>query len=96
MSVPDLIIRGRNVVLPDGIGPGAIHISDGRITSLRPFDEVTTECLLIDADKDSVVMPGLIDTHVHINSPGRTDWEGFQTATLPSPLAELRRWSTCR
>ena len=39
------------------------------------------DCELIDVDDESVVMPGLVDTHVHINSPGRTEWEGFQTAT---------------
>ena len=39
------------------------------------------DCELIEADEDSLVMPGLVDTHVHINEPGRTDWEGFATAT---------------
>jgi allantoinase len=81
MSVPDLIIRGRKVVSADAIGPRSIHISDGRITSVRPFTDVTSQCEVIEANEPSVVMPGLVDTHVHINSPGRTDWEGFQTAT---------------
>src|SRR5262245_17585145 len=82
MSVSNLIIRGRNVVLPEGTGPYSIHISDGRITAVRAFDELETNCQLVTADDDSIVMPGLVDTHVHINSPGRTDWEGFTTATL--------------
>ncbi len=77
----DLVIRGRNVVLPDSIGARSIHVRDGVIDSVRDYDEVGGDCELIDADEDSVVMPGLVDTHVHVNSPGRTEWEGFQSAT---------------
>ena len=76
----DLIIRGRNVVLPDGIGSRSIHVRDGVIDAVRDYDEVAADCELIDAG-DAVVMPGLVDTHVHINSPGRTEWEGFESAT---------------
>lgn len=76
----DLIIRGRNVVLPDAIGPRSIHVRDGVIEAVREYDEVAADCELIDAG-DAVVMPGLVDTHVHINSPGRTEWEGFESAT---------------
>ena len=75
----DLIIRGRNVVLPDGIGAHSIHVRDGVIEAVRGYDNVAGG-ELIDAG-DAVVMPGLVDTHVHINSPGRTDWEGFESAT---------------
>jgi allantoinase len=77
----DLVIRGRNVVLPDSIGARSIHVRDGVIDSVRDYDEIGGDCELIDAGEDSVVMPGLVDTHVHVNSPGRTDWEGFQSAT---------------
>jgi allantoinase len=81
MAVPDLIIRGDTVVLPDTIGPRSIHIGNGRIDSVRPYDEIIDNCEVIDAGSESVVMAGLVDTHVHVNSPGRTEWEGFQTAT---------------
>lgn len=76
----NLIIRGRNVVLPDAIGARAIHVREGVIDSVRDYDEIGGDCELIEAG-DAVVMPGLVDTHVHINSPGRTEWEGFETAT---------------
>ena len=76
----DLIIRGQNVVLPDAIGPRSIHVRDGVIDAVRDYDEVAADCELIDAG-DAVVMPGLVDTHVHVNSPGRTEWEGFESAT---------------
>jgi allantoinase len=82
MPVPDLIIRGRSVVLPDTTGPRAIYIQDGRIISLAHYHELVTGCELVDVDHDSIIMPGLVDTHVHINSPGRTEWEGFHNATL--------------
>ncbi len=81
MPVPDLIIRGPRVVLPDAISPRSIYIYEGRIVSIGDYDDVATGCEVIDVREESVVMPGLVDTHVHINSPGRTEWEGFRTAT---------------
>src|ERR1044071_2792586 len=80
MAVPDLIIRGRRVVLPEAIAPRSVHISGERIVFVGDYDDVVAGCEIVDAG-DSVVMPGLVDTHVHINSPGRTEWEGFRSAT---------------
>ncbi|HEV8426819.1 MAG TPA: allantoinase AllB [Pyrinomonadaceae bacterium] len=82
MEAVDLIIRGRRVVLPDAIAPRSVHIREERIVLVGDYDDVVESCELIEAGNDSVVMPGLVDTHVHINAPGRTDWEGFRTATL--------------
>ena len=48
---------------------------------MTEYHQIASDCEVIDADENSVVMPGLVDTHVHVNSPGRTEWEGFQTAT---------------
>src|SRR5215218_7236901 len=78
-QTPALVVRGRRVVTPDGMVPASIHIEAGTITAVRAWDEVG-RASIIDAG-DAVVMPGLVDTHVHINEPGRTDWEGFETAT---------------
>ncbi len=77
---PDLVIRGRRVVTPDAIGPAAMYIRDGVIAAVGGYDDVPAGAQLFDAG-DHVVMPGLVDTHVHINEPGRTHWEGFETAT---------------
>jgi allantoinase len=82
MPVADLIIRGHQVVLPHAIGPRSIHIREGRIVAVGDYSEPLAECEVIDLDDNLVVMPGLVDTHVHINSPGRTEWEGFPNATL--------------
>jgi allantoinase len=81
MASPDLVIRGQRIVTEDAIGPAAIHIREGRITAIGPADEIPAGCEVIEASDDSVVMPGLVDTHVHINEPGRKGWEGFETAT---------------
>jgi allantoinase len=81
MSSVELIIRGLKVVAPDGIAPASVHISNGVITAIAAYDEIPPGCEVIDAGENSVVMPGLVDTHVHVNEPGRTEWEGFATAT---------------
>lgn len=73
------VVRGHRVVTPDGIRPASIHIDNGRITDVRAFDDAGAgECIEAGA---AVIGPGLVDTHVHINQPGREDWEGFLSAT---------------
>ena len=81
MAVTSLIIRGQQVVLPSGIAPAALHISGETITAVTDYDTVPAGCELIQADDESIVMAGLVDSHVHVNEPGRTEWEGFATAT---------------
>ncbi len=81
MAAPDLIIRGQRVVLPDAIAPRSVHIREERIVFVGDYEDVVDDCEVIDADDDSLLMPGLVDTHVHINAPGRSEWEGFQSAT---------------
>ena len=81
MAAPDLIIRGQRVVVPDAIAPRSVHIREERIVFVGEYAEVMGDCEVIEAADDAVVMPGLVDTHVHINAPGRTEWEGFRSAT---------------
>jgi allantoinase len=76
MAGADWVLRGRRVVLAEGIRPAAICVRDGVIQEVREHDGAFDE----DAG-DLVIMPGLVDSHVHINEPGRTEWEGFATAT---------------
>jgi len=75
-----IAIRGNRVFTPEGERPAAIHIHDGLVTKISSFDDIPSGFTIYDAG-ESVVMPGLVDTHVHINEPGRTEWEGFHTAT---------------
>lgn len=76
----NLVIRSKRVVARDAVKPCSIHIEDGRISAVGGWDELPRDWPLVDAGQ-SVIMPGLVDTHVHINEPGRTDWEGFASAT---------------
>lgn len=79
-TLPDLIVRGNRVILAEGERPAAIHIRGGIIAAISARGEIPAGCVVHDAG-DSVLMPGIVDTHVHINEPGRTEWEGFSTAT---------------
>jgi len=79
---PDLVIRARRVVTPGGTRPAAVVIRDGTIAAIGPYDAVAGPAgeTAILAD-DEVLLPGLVDTHVHVNEPGRDHWEGFASAT---------------
>jgi len=81
MPAPNLVIRARQVVLPESITAASIHVTGDTISSVEPYDNIPAGCELIDASHESVLMPGLVDSHVHVNEPGRTEWEGFATAT---------------
>jgi allantoinase len=78
--MPALVIRSRRVVFPDGVRPAALHIDEGRIVAVRDHEDVVNGVRLLDAG-NMAVMPGVVDTHVHVNEPGRTEWEGFEHAT---------------
>lgn len=80
MTTAELVVRGRRVVTEDGIRPAAVHVCDRRIRAVTAYADVPLGATVRDAG-DLLVMPGLVDTHVHVNEPGRTDWEGFETAT---------------
>jgi allantoinase len=77
---PDLAITSQRVITPDGEKAAAVLIKDEKILDVLPIDDIQNDCPIEDMGND-VVMPGLVDVHVHINEPGRTDWEGFETAT---------------
>jgi allantoinase len=68
------------VLTDDGVVPAAVHVSGRQIVGVSGWDEVSADAAIVEAG-DYMVMPGVIDTHVHCNEPGRTDWEGFETAT---------------
>ena len=76
-----LAVRARRAVLPGGIAAATLLVEDGRFTAVAPPDApVPRDWPTLDAG-DLVVLPGLVDTHVHANEPGRTHWEGLDTAT---------------
>ena len=73
-------LRSTRVLTPDGIAPAAVIVDHERITELDGWNQVPAGAELVDFG-DHVLLPGLVDSHVHINEPGRTEWEGFETAT---------------
>ena len=79
---PDLLVAGP-AVTPDGLVPALIAVTGGKVTGVyglgeqKAFPDVPVHRLA----RDEVLLPGLVDTHVHVNEPGRTHWEGFATAT---------------
>ncbi len=73
-------LRGNAVVTLDGVRPAAVLVRGETIAAVVGFGDVPAGVPVVDAG-DKLVLPGLVDTHVHINEPGRTEWEGFATAT---------------
>ncbi|HKE52348.1 MAG TPA: allantoinase AllB, partial [Actinomycetes bacterium] len=77
----DLVISAPNVVVAAGIVPRRIGVAGGRIAAIVPYEQELPAARELALDDDVVLLPGLVDTHVHVNEPGRTEWEGFATAT---------------
>jgi len=89
-----LVVRARRVVLPDGERAATVHSEDGRIAAVTAFEDAPASAVTL-AD-DEVLLPGLVDSHVHVNEPGRTEWEGFASATRAAVAGGSPRSSTCR
>jgi allantoinase len=77
----ELLLRARRIVTAEGERSGAVRVSAGRIVSVDSFDVPAVTAAEVTVDDDCVLLPGLVDSHVHINEPGRTEWEGFDSAT---------------
>ena len=73
-SVPDFAISSQRVITPEGEKPAAILIRGEKILDVVSLQNIPEGCPTEDLEND-VVMPGLVDAHVHINEPGRTAWE---------------------
>ncbi|MFZ9886102.1 MAG: allantoinase AllB [Myxococcota bacterium] len=77
-----LRLYSRRVLGPTGLGPGGVIVRDGVIAAVEPGPPQGD---VIDVG-NLVLMPGLVDTHVHVNEPGRTEWEGYESATRAAAL----------
>jgi allantoinase len=70
----------KRIVTPQGTRPGALLVEGERIRAICSPSDIPADAVTRDCGNDAL-LPGLVDTHVHINQPGRTEWEGFRTAT---------------
>lgn len=84
MTAYDAVLA-RHVLLDGVFRPATVLVEGGRVAAVGPYDAgVPGEVLR--APESAYVVPGLVDTHVHVNEPGRTEWEGFATATRAAAL----------
>jgi allantoinase len=77
----DTVFRARRLVTAAGEGSGCVGVADGRIAAVEPLHTRLEGRRVLELGDDVVLLPGLVDTHVHVDEPGRTEWEGFATAT---------------
>ncbi len=72
--------RAKRAVLPSGIKPASVKVVAGKIAAVAAYEAVPEGAPVVEFES-CTLLPGIVDTHVHINEPGRTEWEGFETAT---------------
>ncbi len=77
----DLTVRARRAVVDGTEMACTVGVADGRIVSVSPYDARIDSAETVELADDEVLLPGMVDTHVHVNEPGRTEWEGFASAT---------------
>ncbi|HEX2246371.1 MAG TPA: allantoinase AllB, partial [Arthrobacter sp.] len=77
----DLVIRGERILTTAGVAAREVGVRDGSIVAIEPLGNGLQGRELLELAADETLIPGLVDTHVHVNEPGRTEWEGFASAT---------------
>lgn len=77
----EVVIRAPRAVIGGREAGASVGIADGRIVSVEPLDAPVDGATVVELAGDEVLLPGLVDSHVHVNEPGRTEWEGFASAT---------------
>ncbi|MFD3733536.1 allantoinase AllB [Streptomyces sp. NPDC058632] len=81
MSDVELVLRSTRVSTPEGTRAASVAVAGGTITAVLPYEAPVPGAARLTDLGDDVLLPGLVDTHVHVNDPGRSEWEGFWTAT---------------
>ena len=77
----DLVVRARRAVTTAGEVPVEVGVKDGSVVTVEPLGAELVGTRVLDLADDEVLLPGVVDSHVHVNDPGRTEWEGFTSAT---------------
>ncbi|MGV9427529.1 allantoinase AllB [Streptomyces sp. NPDC003656] len=81
MSDAELALRSTRVVTPEGVRSATVTVAAGTVTAVLPYDAPLPGAIRLEELGDHALLPGLVDTHVHVNDPGRAEWEGFRSAT---------------
>ncbi len=86
MTEHNVVFRAQRVLIDQGEAAMAVVVRDGKISALHPYDAAVPDDAgagdrVIELGDDVILMPGVVDAHVHVNDPGRTEWEGFASAT---------------
>ncbi|WP_433238711.1 allantoinase AllB [Streptosporangium sp. CA-135522] len=81
MAELDVLIKARRVITAAGEVARSIGVRDGMVTAVEPLEADLEAAEVVELGDDEVLLPGLVDSHVHVNDPGRTEWEGFESAT---------------
>jgi len=78
-------VQAQQVLVGDSFVPATVTFHNGRISAIEPLEH-EADGLVLHAPDSAYVVPGVVDTHVHMNEPGRTEWEGFVSATEAAAL----------
>ncbi len=81
MSDFDLVFHAPRAMTPAGERPASVGVRGGTIAAIEPYPATLSAARTVELGDDVVLLPGMVDTHVHVNDPGRTEWEGFASAT---------------
>ncbi len=79
-DVFDLVVRG-TALIDETFAPAEVAVRGGLIARIAPAGARLAGRRIVELGEGEVLLPGLVDTHVHVNEPGRTEWEGFESAT---------------
>ena len=80
-TAPETLLRAGRAVVDGAERSVSVRLRDGVVVAVGAYDADADGAEVVVLADDEVLLPGLVDTHVHVNEPGRTDWEGFASAT---------------
>ena len=83
----DMVIHASRTIIDGQEQSASLQVRLGRIVGIEPYGTAPPSRCVATLEPDEVLIPGLVDTHVHINEPGRTEWEGFDSATRAAAAA---------
>jgi len=77
----DAVFRAARALIDGAFVPAEVGVRDGIVERVAPLGTGLDAATVVVLEADEVLLPGMVDTHVHVNEPGRTEWEGFESAT---------------